>query len=178
VEDERWLAKVSKGEHYLDFVFSIASMLTPVTDTWFKESHSAKILGVEVAILPPTELVLSKMFVQSRNKYEGSDVAHLILKEHKNINWKRLLSYLDPYWEVLFLHLMNFRFIYPSEREIVPRWLLDELLNRLKAQINTPTSKVRVCRGKLLSPFDYEIDIKQWGFTELIGGVNEPDKKP
>jgi hypothetical protein len=176
VEDERWLAKVSRDEHYLDFVFSIASMLTPVNDTWFKESHNAKILGVETAILPPTELILSKMFVQSRNKYEGSDVAHLVLKEYKNVNWRRLLAYLDPYWEVLLMHLLNFRFIYPSQREIIPRWLVDELLERLTAQINTPTSKVKICRGKLISPFDYDIDIKQWGFTDLIGGVNESDK--
>jgi hypothetical protein len=176
VEDERWLSKVIKGKYYLDIVFNSPSGHGPVTDEWFKESVEGKILGQQVKILSPTELIYSKAFIQGRYKYDGADVAHLILLKNKQIDWKRLLRYLDQYWEILLVHLLNFRFIYPSEREEVPRWLLDELLSRLTSQINLPTSLIKVCRGRLLSREDYELDIKILDFADIVGGKDEPKK--
>jgi hypothetical protein len=91
------------------------------------------------------------------------------------IDWKRLLGYMDQYWEVLLGHILSFRFIYPSEREIIPRWLLDELLGRLNNQLSLPTPKEKVCRGRLLSPKDYVMDIKELGFNDLIGWNYDPE---
>ena len=169
VEDERWLAKVSKNKYYVDIIFSLANMMAPVPENWFKVSSVGKLFDQKVKLLPVTELIWSKMFIQDRNKYEGSDVAHLILLKYKEIEWKRLLDYMDQYWEVLLIQILNFRFIYPSERELIPRWLLDELLQRLKIQLETPTSKVKICRGKIFSAHDYAIDVEKWGFTDVIG---------
>jgi uncharacterized protein YqkB len=175
--DERWLAKVKKGRYFFDVIYNSANAVAPVTDEWFKESQTGKILDINVNLLPPTELIFSKVFVQDRYKFDGNDIAHLILLKHKDIKWERLLSYLDQYWEVLLGHVLHFRFVYPSEREIIPRWLLDELLNRLNNQINLPTPNMKVCRGRIFSFADFEIDVKQWGFADLIGDHNEPKPK-
>jgi hypothetical protein len=167
--DERWIAKILKGKYQIDLIFNSIIAVTPVNDDWFKESQTAKILGIEAKLLPPTELIWSKVFVQMRDKYHGHDIAHIILLKHKLINWKRLLHYMDQYWEILLVHILNFRFIYPSEREIIPRWLLDELLGRLNNQLKLPTPKEKICRGRLLSPTDYEFDVRKLGFADLIG---------
>jgi len=176
IEDERWIAKISKNRHYFDVIWNSSNSVTPVTDEWFKKSQTAKVLGVNVHVLPPTELIWAKAFVQDRYKNDTSDIAHLLLRQNKNIDWKRLLSYFDQYWEVLLGHILKFRFIYPSERELVPRPVLDELLSRLKAQIELPTPQMKVCRGRLFSRGDYEVDIKEWGFADMIGGENEPKR--
>ena len=34
---------------------------------------------------------------------------------------RRLLSYAEQYWEVLLIHVLNFRFIYPTERDRIPQ---------------------------------------------------------
>jgi predicted nucleotidyltransferase len=174
--DERWLAKVYKGKFFFDIIFNSSIAVMPITDDWFKESQTAKIYNIEVKVLPPTELIWSKSFVQSRDKFDGNDIAHLIILKNKNINWKRLFGYMDQYWEVLLMHILRFRFIYPSEREMIPRWLVDELIERFNNQINLPTSKEKVCRGRLLSLGDFEIDVHEWGFTDLIGWRYEPRK--
>lgn len=173
IADERWLAKVHKGRFYVDVVFNSAVAVSPVTDDWWKESLTVKIFDIEVKVLPPTELIWSKVFVQSRHKYDGNDIVHLFLITHKVIDWKRLFLYMDYYWEVLMIHVLNFRFIYPSEREVIPKWLLDELISRLMQQLQMPTSRERVCRGRLLSPGDFEVDVKEWGFSDLIGWNHE-----
>jgi hypothetical protein len=169
VTDERWLAKVKKDRYYFDIIFGSANAISPVNDQWFRESQRGTILGEEVQLLPPTELLWSKMFVQDRYKYDGSDIAHVLMIEHEHVDWNRLLSYMEQYWEVLLIQILNFRFIYPSEREKVPRWVLDQLLSRLGKQVDLPTTRKRVCRGRLYSRSDYHVDISQWGFADIIG---------
>lgn len=169
IEDERWIAKVRRGRHFFDVIFNSSAGIMPVTDSWFADAPTVEVYGVEVRTLAPTELVWSKCFVQNRERHDGADVAHVILKQCEAIDWRRLLSYMEPYWEVLFVHLVNFRFIYPSERDRVPRWLFDELLDRLAAQAKLPTPQTRTCRGRLFSPHDYEIDVKDWGFADVVG---------
>ena len=72
-------------------------------------------------------MIWSKAFIQLRHRYDGADIAHLILKQHAQIDWRRLLGYVDLHWEVLLVHLLNFRWAYPSERDCVPRWLMGTL---------------------------------------------------
>jgi hypothetical protein len=169
VEDERWIAKIRRGKNFCDVIFGSANMVAPVTDAWFKEAIPAKILDVEVNLLAPTELIWSKAFIMDRNKYDGSDVAHIILREHKRIDFKRLLSHFELHWEVLLTHLILFRYIYPTERTLIPDWLLDELLERIRLQRKMPLPHKRPCRGRVFSRDDYQVDITEWGFADLIG---------
>lgn len=173
VVDERWLARILQDEHFLDVIFNMPTASVPVTEEWFQQAPSVKIYDTEVRIIPPTEFIRSKLFVQDRYRYDGADVAHVILKKHDQIDWHRLLSHMELYWEVLLIHLLNFRFIYPSERDLVPRWLFDELVKRLEAQAAMPPSMVKVCRGRMFSPRDYLVDVTEWGFSEFVGNLEE-----
>jgi hypothetical protein len=176
IEDERWLAKAFSGEHFVDIIFSSANAVTPVREEWFKDARVINLYGMDVRVLPATELIWSKVFVQDRYKYDGADVAHLFLIEHERIDWQRLLSYAEQHWEVLLIHVLNFRFIYPSERELIPRWFLDELLARLHNHILLPTSHTKVCRGRLFSRDDYAVDVFKWGFADVVGTPGEHKK--
>jgi hypothetical protein len=165
--DERWLAKVYRGEHFFDLVFGCASGTTPVDDVWFEDARRAELLGATVPLVSPTEFIWSKAFIQERERYDGADIAHLILKRHDAIDWRRLLSHMELHWEVLLMHLLNFRWVYPSERDHVPRWLMDELLDRLREQVTMPPPQVSICRGRMFSRADYEIDVRSWGFGDV-----------
>ena len=124
-------------------------------------------------LVPPTQFIWSKIFVQDHHRYDMADVAHMILKRHKAIDWQQLLSHMELYWEVLLIALLNFRFVYPSERDVVPKWLMDELLERLRDQSDVKGPGKKVCRGRIFSPRDYAIDVEQWGFSEAVGNLEE-----
>jgi hypothetical protein len=174
VEDDRWIGKVYRGEHFLDVIYNMASVAIPVTDAWFEDVYETEVYGTRVRILAPTEFILSKIFLQDRHRYDGADIAHMILRRHAEIDWQRLLSAMELYWEVLLVAILNFRFIYPTERDLVPRWLFDLLMERVTAQAKLPMADVKVCRGRLFSPRDYITDITEWGFADLIGlGLDE-----
>jgi hypothetical protein len=179
VEDERWIGKVWQGENFFDVIFNISSVSIPITEHWFDENYAVEVYGTRVMITPPTQFLLSKLFLQTRYRYDGADVVHTILKKHDEIDWKWLLSSLELHWEVLLINILNFRFIYPTERDLIPRWLFDELLDRLKAQEEMPPAGIRICRGRLLSPTDYVIDVSEWGFADVVGkGIDEKHERP
>jgi hypothetical protein len=169
VEDDRWIAKIRRGLYYCDVIFSSANLIAPVTDEWLEELHHAAVFGVDVKLLPPTELIWSKSFIMDRTRYDGADIAHLILKKHEHISWRRLLAYMDHHWEVLLGHVLNFRYIYPSDRTLIPEWLMDELLTRLALHRRMPLAKRKICRGRVFSRSDYLIDVTQWGYADLVG---------
>jgi hypothetical protein len=177
IKDERWLAKVGRGDCFFDVIFSSAGTVISVTDHWFQESHPVELYGVSVPLTPPTEMIWSKAMLQNRHRYDGADIAHLILRQHERIDWKRLLTHMEQYWEVLLMHVLNFRFIYPSERDKVPRWLFDELLLRAREQADLPLPRTKVCRGRLFSPEDYRVDVMEWGFADIVGAAEPPQSE-
>jgi hypothetical protein len=172
IEDERWIAKVRKRDHFFDIIYASANGTMPVSDAWFEHARQIELFGAPVPIVSPTELIWSKVFIQLRHRYDGADVVHVILRQHDQIDWQRLLSYMELHWEVLLIHLLNFRWIYPTERDHVPRWLMDELLDRLRHQRELPPPQMKICRGRMFSRIDYEIAVKEWGFAD-VGGEGE-----
>ena len=173
IVDERWLARITRGKLFVDIIYNMPTASVHVTDEWFDNAPKAELFGVSVRLVPPTEFIWSKIFVQDHHRYDAADVAHIILKRHEDVDWRRLLSHMELYWEVLLMTLLNFRFIYPSERDIVPAWLLDELFDRLRAQSSMPVPGKKVCRGRIFSPRDYAIDVTDWGFSEAVGNLEE-----
>jgi hypothetical protein len=101
-----------------------------------------------------------------RERYDGGDIAHLIRGSGREIDWQRMLDRFGPHWRVLLANLVFFGFIYPSEREIVPTWVLDELMNRVRREMETPLPPERECQGTLLSRAQYLVDIEQWGYLD------------
>src|SRR6266516_6811386 len=90
------------------------------------------------------------------HRYDGADIAHLILKQHAQIDWRRLLGYMDLHWEVLLVHLLNFRWAYPSERANVPRWLMDELIVR-RGEFEARHARLFFKDGTLSTLIDFQM---------------------
>ena len=165
--DESWLGKVHRGRDFVDIIFGSSNGAVPVQEEWFQYAAQAQVLGHCVPVINPTELIWSKAFIQKRNRHDGVDIVHLILKQREAIDWQRLIMYMNPHWEILLCHLLTFRWIYPSERDAIPDWLLDDLLERLSRQREGPPPATKLCRGRLLSGSDYRSATEKWGFLNV-----------
>jgi len=162
--DTRWLAKVFKGEYYIDIIFAAVNNIFRVDESWYAHATNAEFVGVEVKLLSPEDLVWCKIYVQNRERFDGADVNHIILR-HRQFDWKRLLFRLEHHWHLLLAQLLVFQFVYPADyREIIPRWLFDELVHRACEQYELPSSVEAVCRGPLIDQTQYEIDVKEWNY--------------
>jgi hypothetical protein len=161
-----WLAKIRSGESFIDVIFSSGNGLAVVDERWFEHATQQNVLGLTVQVAPAEESLWSKAFVQERERFDGADVAHLLLARASDMDWQRLLRRFGPSWRVLFSHLVLFGFIYPSERERVPNWVMQELTRRLQSSLSAPAPGERICRGPLLSRQQYLFDIEQRGYVD------------
>jgi hypothetical protein len=51
---------------------------------------------------------------------------------------------------------------------------MHELTERLRAQVDLPAPRVKVCRGRLFSARDYISDVAEWGYGDVVGkGLEE-----
>jgi hypothetical protein len=161
-----WLAKVRSGRSFIDLVFGSANGLNQVDDEWFEHATDGEVLGVRVRLCPSEETILSKSFVMERERFDGADIAHILLDHGRVLDWPRLLARFGPHWRVLLAHLTLFGFIYPSERDRIPPWVMDDLTERLRLEARDHEPGERVCRGTLLSYRQYLIDVERGGFAD------------
>jgi hypothetical protein len=169
-----WLGKASHADYFVDVIFGAGNGVGRVDDAWFEHSVPDRVLDVPVQLCPPEEMLWSKAFIQERERFDGADVAHLLHALADSLDWQRLLRRFGPHWRVLFAHLVLFGFIYPSERNKVPSWVLGELTQRLEAAMRAPAPPDRVCRGTLLSRQQYLIDVEQWGYADARTRPDNP----
>lgn len=166
--DVRWLAKVFKGEYYIDIIFNSTNNICLVDESWYQHAVNAVFMGLPVRLIAPEELIWAKVFIQNRERFDGADVNHVILRYGKQLNWERLLRRCDPYWHLLLAQLLIFQFVYPADyTEIIPRWLFDELMQRAREQYELPPSQEKVCRGPLIDQTQYAVDITDWHYKGM-----------
>lgn len=163
--DVRWLAKIFNGVHYIDIIFDTVNNICKVDQTWYDHATDGEYNGVPVKFMPAEELVWCKLYVQNRERYDGADINHLLLKQGETLDWKRILFRMDQHWHLLLAQLLIFQFVYPADyHQIIPKWLFDELVEKATEQYDIPASIEKVCRGPVIDQTQYEVDIKDWNY--------------
>ncbi|WP_224249715.1 nucleotidyltransferase [Hyalangium gracile] len=161
-----WLHKAFWDDSLVDFIFSAGNGIAQVDDAWVEHGVEGEVLGQRCLISPVEEIIWSKAFVLERERFDGTELNHLILAAGERMDWNRLFQRFERYWEVLLGHLMFFRFAYPSDRERVPAWLMWGLLSRAFDSVRGGNWSGKLCRGRLLSQPGYQIDVDEWGYED------------
>lgn len=168
VHDPRWIAKVFDGDNYIDMIFDTPNGVCPVDNTWFQRAVRTTLYDENIKVISVEELIWCKIYVQNRERYDGADVNHLLLKQGDQLDWKHLLDRLDRHWQLLLAQFINFQFVYPSEyMKIIPKWLFEELMRRAQEQFLIPPTTEKICRGPLIDQTQYGVDIKEWDYKVI-----------
>jgi hypothetical protein len=162
IEDPVWLAKASRGPYFVDLISGLGNASLRVESSWIERAAHEEILGVPTRILAAEEMIASKVFVARRERFDGSDVVHLVRACGDRIDWMRLLQLLDHHWQLLLWSLTLFAYIYPGRSELVPERIWTELMNRFAETIRHPRRDAAF-RGSLIDPLMFAIDVNEWG---------------
>jgi hypothetical protein len=158
-----WLGKGYEGEYFIDVIFSSGNGVARVDDLWFEHAVDEEVLGLPAKLIPVEEMIWSKSFIMERERYDGADVAHLLLHCAENIDWQRLLYRFGANgdWRVLLSHLTLFGYIYPGEVQRIPQAVVEDLVERLRHGQSEELTENRLCRGTILSRSQYLIDLER-----------------
>src|SRR5262249_30892737 len=107
-----WLGKAHRGNDFVDLIYSSGNGLARVDERWFEHAVEGEVLGVPAKLAPAEEILWSKAFIMERERFDGADVAHLLLCCAQNLDWDRLLARFGPHWRVLLTHLLLFGYVY------------------------------------------------------------------
>jgi hypothetical protein len=158
-----WLGKALSGTSQVDIIYCGGNGLTRVDDSWFERGVPARVLGYNVLLCSPEELLWSKAFVMERERYDGADVLHLMLARADTLDWMHLCTLFRGHEGVLLSYVVLFGYVYPGEAARLPFWLIP----RLFEACDPPRPRAgRLCRGTLLSRAQYLVDVEKWGFAD------------
>lgn len=166
IEDPIWLAKAYRGKYFVDLITGMGNACLIVDHSWIERSVEDEVLGISCRVLAAEELIASKVFVAFRERFDGSDIVHLIRACGHRIDWNRVFELLDPYWELLYWSLILFAYVYPAHTQLVPERVWGELTGRFAQQVTHP-KKDAPFRGTLIDPKMFAIDVQEWGERDL-----------
>jgi hypothetical protein len=165
--DRLWIAKAFGGPYFIDLIFSSGNGIAVVDEQWGRRAVTARVLDRDALVIPAEEMIWSKAFIQERERFDGADIHHLLRVRGANLDWEHLLGrFGERHWEVLLVHLITFRFSFPSEKHQIPGWVMRELIGRMQGREEEPASKDRVCRGTLLSRQQYLHETNVEGYLD------------
>jgi hypothetical protein len=161
-----WLCKAREGDFFVDLITGMSNAAITVQPDWIERATKANVLGVPVKVLAAEELIASKLFVLRRERFDGADIAHVIHGTAGALDWTRILNLLGEHWMVLLWTLVLYEYVYPAHSEFVPRQLWNDLLSRLRNELDRPNPHA-VFRGSLIDDKMFAIDVKEWGMANL-----------
>jgi len=165
--DPLWIAKAFRGAYFIDLIFSSGNGIATVDDLWRRRAETCQVLDREALVVPAEEMIWSKAFIQERERFDGADIHHLLRAKGSEMDWKHLLwRFGERYWEILLVHLITFRFSFPSDKDQVPRWVMAGLLDRLRRREDEPAGADQICRGTLLSRQQYLHETNVEGYLD------------
>src|SRR6266480_298283 len=160
-----WLAKAKRGRDCVDLIFRAGNGLCEVDESWLERAHSSELLGSQVNLCAPEEMIWMKAYIMERERFDGADITHILQSCGQSLDWPHLVRRFGPDWRVLLSHLVLFGYIYPGERDKIPAQLMNNLVARLRSERRTAGAD-RICRGTLLSRKQYLMDIHERGFRD------------
>jgi hypothetical protein len=167
VKDPVWLAKASRNGFFVDLITGMSNGLIAVEDSWIQRACPAVVYGVKTRVLAAEELVASKIFVARRERFDGSDIAHIIYSTYGSFDWKREMELVGEHWEMLLWALVLYRYAYPAQTHHVPAEIWRELLGRFEEAIRRPNPQAPF-RGSLVDDYMFAIDVNEWEMENLM----------
>jgi hypothetical protein len=158
-----WLGKALEGRAQVDIIFSGGNGITRVDDDWFTRATPSRVLGFNALLCPAEELLWSKAFVMERERFDGADVLHLILKQGPMLDWLHLCDRFRGHERVLLVYALLFEYVYPGEQGRIPDWVVPRLL---ETPVAPAIAGDQVCRGTLISREQFLVDVEKWGYAD------------
>lgn len=166
VRDGLWLAKAHKEPYFVDLIFANPNKEIQIDMGWIRRSRRAEVFGMTVPLLALEELIISKIYVARRDRFDGADIAHLIQGSKGQLDWNWIARCLGKDQELLLWHFVLFQYVYPGHVHYLPASLMDRIYESMARSRSNPPGEKNF-RGMLVDPVSFEVDCLTWGYEDV-----------
>ena len=124
--DRRWIYRAWCNEAIVDAIWAMANQRAEVDELWLTRGPLAPALdGISVRILPPEEMIWSKLYVMQRERCDWPDILNLLYATARHVDWDHLISRVGDDTPLLRALVDIFHWLCPTEDISLAEALLD-----------------------------------------------------
>jgi hypothetical protein len=125
--DRQWIYRGFREGVIVDTMWQFANYRAPVDETWFTRGREVRVHGERFRLLPPEELLWSKLYIIHRDRCDWPDLLNILLALGPMINWEHLLRRVGEDAPLLGGLLSLFSWLCPAQALQLPTWVWPRL---------------------------------------------------
>ncbi len=125
--DRTWIYRAYLDDVIVDLIWTMPNHRLEVDEDWQTRGWEIVVHGLRVRLIPPEELIWSKLFVMQRDRCDWPDLLNLLYGVGPEIDWDHLLERLGSDVPVLAGLMSLFRWLCPERARDLPEELWPRL---------------------------------------------------
>jgi hypothetical protein len=138
--DRRWIFRSACGDTIVDIIWAMANLRTQVDEGWLREGGEFSMRGDRIPVMPPEELVWSKLYVLQYDRCDWTDVWNLFYSLGSELDWEYLIRRMGDDVPLLAGALSVYRWMCPGRSRAIP----SPVWERLKLQPPAPEANPEI----------------------------------
>lgn len=122
-----WIYRGHHDDVIVDAIWAMANQRALVDSRWVQAGPMVQMFGQEFHVVPPEELLWSKLYVLQRDRCDWPDIMNLIYAAGPTLDWDHLLQRVAEDKPLLKGILSVFSWVSPERAAKIPRRIWDRL---------------------------------------------------
>jgi hypothetical protein len=125
--DRGWIFRATERGSIVDIIWRLANYHAEVDDAWLSLGPEVTIHGQTLRLVPPEEMIWSKIHVVQRERCDFPDIANILYSCGPQLEWTSLLERVDGEERLLASVMSFFAWLAPGRARRIPRWVWNKL---------------------------------------------------
>jgi len=160
--DRQWIYRSYVDDTIVDVIWAMANQRSQVDEEWLR-GPEVEAGGERFRLLPPEELLWSKLYVLQHERCDWPDILNLLQEMGSGMNWRHILQRVGDDAPLLRSLLTIFAWLSPNRARELPAWIWNEL--QLDIPVDTVDAAIVKQRARIL-------DSRPW-FTAAMDAAGE-----
>jgi hypothetical protein len=121
--DRSWIYRAVREHVIVDIIWTMPNHRVVVDEDWLTRGWDIEIRDVCLKLLPPEELLWSKLYVMQKDRCDWPDLLNLLRARSHDLDWDRLFAKSDHDALLLGGLLSVYRWLLPRQAAEAPPWI-------------------------------------------------------
>lgn len=123
--DRAWIYRSHEENIIVDTIWAMANQRAVVDEQWIDGGDTIHLFGEEYQVMPPEELIWSKLYVLQRDRCDWPDILNLLHATAPALDWDHLLDRAGEDAPLVKAVLAVFSWVSPETARQIPHWVWD-----------------------------------------------------
>lgn len=125
--DRTWSYRGVKDGFIMDLLWGMLNDRAPFDEAWVKRGWEIPFRGVKIRLLPPEELMWTKMYIVHRDRCDWPDILVILGTRGPELDWSHFLERVGADAPLLGSILSFFRWLHPERAAQFPPWIWEKM---------------------------------------------------